>query len=63
MYEISDIGCNFTNDSFDNDLDTVIYKAIENKITKFGLICSRLNDVEKLLSIYREYFNLSLIHI
>ena len=57
MYEISDIACNFTNDRFDNDLDTVINKAIENKITKFGLICSRLNDVEKLLSIYEQHLN------
>ena len=41
MYEISDIACNFTNDRFDNDLDTVINKAIENK-KKTNLIDSYL---------------------
>ena len=40
MHEIVDIACNFTNERFDNDLDVVIHKAINNKISKFGLICS-----------------------
>ena len=43
MHEIADIACNFTSDRFDNDLDKVISRALTNKITKFGLICSQLS--------------------
>ena len=55
MHEIADIACNFTSDRFDNDLDEVIKQAIVNNITKFGLICSRLSDIDKLLEIYNRY--------
>ena len=55
MHEIADIACNFTSDRFDNDLDEVIERAIADKITKFGLICSRLSDLDKLLEIYNRY--------
>ena len=55
MHEISDIACNFTSERFDNDLGEVIDRAIANKITKFGLICSRLSDLDKLLVIYDRY--------
>ena len=55
MYEIADIACNFTSDRFNNDLDEVIDRAIANNITKFGLICSRLSDIDKLLEIYNRY--------
>ena len=55
MHEIADIACNFTSDRFDNDLDEVINQAIVNNITKFGLICSRLRDIDKLLEIYNRY--------
>ena len=55
MHEIADIACNFTSDRFDNDLDEVIDRAIANHITKFGLICSRLKDIDKLLEIYNRY--------
>ena len=55
MHEIADIACNFTSDRFDNDLDEVINHAIVNNITKFGLICSRLSDIDKLLEIYNRY--------
>ena len=55
MHEIADIACNFTSDRFDNDLDEVIDRAIANHITKFGLICSRLRDIDKLLEIYNRY--------
>ena len=57
MHEIADIACNFTSDKFDNDLDKVISRALTNKITKFGLICSQLSDLDKLLKIYRQYPN------
>ena len=55
MHEIADIACNFTSDRFENDLDEVINQAIVNNITKFGLICSRLSDIDKLLEIYNRY--------
>ena len=55
MHEIADIACNFTSERFDKDLDKVIDTAITNKITKFGLICSRLSDLNKLLKIYDQY--------
>ena len=55
MHEIADIACNFTSERFDKDLDEVINRAVANKITKFGLICSRMSDVNKLLKIYEQY--------
>ena len=55
MHEVADIACNFTNERFDKDLDEVINRAKTNKITKFGLICSRLNDLDRLLEIYNQY--------
>ena len=55
MHEIADIACNFTSDRFDNDLDDVIKRAVTNNITQFGLICSRLSDLDKLLEIYKQY--------
>ena len=55
MHDIADIACNFSSDRFDSDLDEVINRAISNNITKFGLICSRLGDLDKLLSIYNNY--------
>ena len=55
MHEIADIACNFTSERFDKDLDEVINRAIANKITKFGLICSRMSDLNKLLRIYEQY--------
>ena len=55
MHEIADIAYNFTSDRFDKDLDEVIERAIANDITKFGLICSRLSDLDKLLEIYNRY--------
>ena len=55
MHEIADIACNFTSERFDNDLDEVINQAIVNNITKFGLICSRLSEIDKLLEIYNRY--------
>ena len=55
MHEIADIACNFTSDRFEKDLDEVIERAIANNITKFGLICSRLSDIDKLLEIFNRY--------
>tara|TARA_B100001057_G_scaffold30586_1_gene27899 strand:- start:1773 stop:2561 length:789 start_codon:yes stop_codon:yes gene_type:complete len=55
MHEIADIACNFTSERFDNDIDKVIDRAMSNKITKFGLICSRLSDIDRLIEIYNKY--------
>ena len=57
MHEIADIACNFTSERFDKDLDKIIKRAVVNKITKFGLICSQLSDLDKLLKIYNQYSN------
>ena len=55
MNEVADIACNFTSERFDKDLDEIINRAITNKVTKFGIICSKLNDINKLLEIYNQY--------
>ena len=55
MHQIADIACNFTSERFNKDLNEVINRAMTNKISKFGLICSRLGDLDKLLKIYNQY--------
>ena len=55
MHNVFDIACNFTSERCDNDLDEVIERAIENNITKFGLICSCMDDFPKLINIYNNY--------
>ena len=55
MHDIADIACNFSSDRFDSDLHEIINRAVLNKVTKFGLICSRLRDLDKLLEIYSHY--------
>ena len=49
MHEIADIACNFTSERFNSDLNEVINRAMSNKISNFGLICSQLDDLDKLL--------------
>lgn len=51
MHTIFDIACNFTNERFDKDLNDVISRSFDNNITKFGLICSQLKDVQKIIKI------------
>ena len=55
MHEIADIACNFTSERFNSDLNEVINRAMSNKISNFGLICSQLDDLDKLLDIYHRY--------
>ena len=55
MHDIFDIACNFTSEIFDNDLNEVIDRAIENNVTKFGLICSRVSDFPRLINIYKTF--------
>ena len=55
MHNIFDIACNFTSERFDNDLEVVIERAIQNNVTKFGLICSRISDIPKLMHIQKTF--------
>ena len=52
MHQIADIACNFTSERFNKDLNEVINRAMTNKISKFGLICSRLGDLDKFCLLY-----------
>ena len=55
MHTIFDIACNFTNERFDKDLNDVISRSFDNNITKFGLICSQLKDVQRIIEIKELY--------
>ncbi|MDA8799210.1 hypothetical protein N9N74_04825 [Gammaproteobacteria bacterium] len=41
-----DIACNFTHDSFKDNLETVILNAEIEKVEKFVLLCASLKDLE-----------------
>ena len=56
MGHLFDIACNFSSERFDNDLQDVIQRAIENKVNKFLIVSASLKEVEKV-------YELSLIHI
>ena len=58
MHNIFDIACNFTSERFDKDLEIVIERAIKNNVTKFGLICSSISDIPKLIHIQKTYSEL-----
>jgi Mg-dependent DNase len=55
MHEIADIACICSSERSDNDLDEIIDRAIANHVTKFGVMCSRLKDIDTLLEIYNQY--------
>jgi len=52
MNNLFDIACNFSSDRFDKDLDDVIQRAKEKKVTKFLVVSASLKDVEKVHQIY-----------
>ena len=52
MNNLFDIACNFSSDRFDKDLDEVIQRAKEKKVTKFLVVSASLKDVEKVHQIY-----------
>ena len=52
MNNLFDIACNFSSDRFDKDLDEVIQRAKEKKVTKFLVVSASLKDVEKVHRIY-----------
>ena len=54
MGHLFDIACNFSSERFDNDLQDVIQRAIENKVNKFLIVSASLNEVEKVYEIYQQ---------
>ena len=46
MNNLFDIACNFSSDRFDKDLDDVIQRAKEKKVTKFLVVSASLKDVD-----------------
>lgn len=54
MSHLFDIACNFSSERFDNDLQDVIQRAIENKVNKFLIVSASLKEVEKVYEIYQQ---------
>ena len=52
---ICDIACNFTSDRFASDLDEVINRALKKNVKNFVLLCSELEEVNKILEIKDSY--------
>ena len=52
---ICDIACNFTSDRFASDLDEVINRALKKNVKNFVLLCSELEEVNKILKIKDSY--------
>ena len=52
MNNLFDIACNFSSDRFDKDLDDVIQRAKEKKVTKFLVVSASLKDIDKVHQIY-----------
>jgi Mg-dependent DNase len=46
-----DIACNFTHESFKDNLETVIKNAEIQKVNKFVLLCASLKDLEPIKKI------------
>ena len=53
MNNLFDIACNFSSERFDKDLDEVIQRAKNNKVSKFLVVSASLNDTEKVNGIYK----------
>jgi len=54
MNNLFDIACNFSSERFDKDLDEVIQRAKNNKVSKFLVVSASLNDTEKVNGIYKD---------
>ena len=54
MNNLFDIACNFSSDRFDSDLDEVIKRAKDNKVTKFLIVSASLEDTKKVNNIYKD---------
>ncbi|MDB2704876.1 TatD family hydrolase [Gammaproteobacteria bacterium] len=51
MNNLFDIACNFSSDRFDSDLNEVIKRAKDNKVTKFLIVSASLEDTKKVNNI------------
>jgi TatD DNase family protein len=54
MNNLFDIACNFSSDRFDSDLNEVIKRAKDNKVTKFLIVSASLEDTKKVNNIYED---------
>ena len=76
MNDLFDIACNFTHESFDDDLKQVINDAMGIGVSKFLLVAADLEDankIDELILIHQDlsyfttgvhpHYALSLIHI
>ena len=54
MNNLFDIACNFSSDRFDSDLNEVIKRAKDNKVTKFLIVSASLEDTKKVNNIYKD---------
>ena len=54
MNNLFDIACNFSSDRFDSDLNEVIKRAKDNKVTKFLIVSASLEDIKKVNNIYED---------
>ena len=54
MSHLFDIACNFSSERFDNDLQDVIQRAINNKVKKFLIVSASFKDVERVYEIYQQ---------
>ena len=54
MNNLFDIACNFSSERFDKDLNEVIQRAKNNKVSKFLVVSASLNDTEKVNGIYKD---------
>ena len=48
MNDLFDIACNFTHESFDDDLEQVIKDAMSIGVTKFLVVAADLEDAKKI---------------
>ena len=55
MNQLFDIACNFTHESFNEDLKDVIASALKNNTNKFLVVSAQLDDVEKINNLVNTY--------
>ena len=48
MYDLFDIACNFTHESFDDDLEQVINNGMSIGVNKFLVVAAELDDANKI---------------
>ena len=48
MNQLFDIACNFTHESFNDDLNKVIDDGLANGVNRFLVVAAELDDAEKI---------------